>query len=84
MPHQVRHDMPTKSEEVLDVLHYLLELDLFLDCLDSSESTLPSLFRLNLERTALRTGVRDEMSERILRMRALIVDQELSLKDREV
>jgi hypothetical protein len=22
MPHQVRHDMPTKSKEVLDALHY--------------------------------------------------------------
>jgi len=22
MPHQVRHDMPTKSKEALDALHY--------------------------------------------------------------
>jgi len=76
---------------------WLLELDLFLDCLNSSASALTLFFHLNLERTTSRTGVRDEMSEGILLikaysplypkdlhwMQALIVNQELSLKNRE-
>ncbi len=75
-----------------------MELDLFLDCLNSSESALPSLFHLNLERTASGTGVRDEMWERILLINAysslvstgftldasLDCDFNVILKDREV